>query len=196
MMEIRTVTGPDMTQWLNEVARLRIQVFRAYPYLYDGDPDYEARYLAQFATAPDSTLVLALNDDRVVGCATAMAMRGADAEFRRPFEQAGEETERFFYFGESVLEPAFRGQGIGHRFFDAREARARECGARFATFCAVQRPADHPDRPGDYRPLDAFWQGRGYRRRDDLGTRFAWKDIGQAEETAKPMVFWTRELAA
>ena len=26
-------------------------------------------------------------------------------------------------------------------------------------------------------------------------TKFSWRDVGATEETAKPMVFWTKELA-
>ncbi|TVR95037.1 MAG: N-acetyltransferase [Wenzhouxiangellaceae bacterium] len=194
MIKIRTVTGAAMTTWLDEAARLRILVFRDFPYLYDGHIDYERRYLAQFAAAADSALILALADDQVVGCATAMAMRGADADFRRPFDAAGANTDDICYFGESVLDARYRGQGIGHQFFDAREQHARQLGAKVTTFCAVQRPDNHPLRPPGYRPLDAFWHKRGYQRRDDLTTQFTWKDIDQPSETAKSMVFWLRAL--
>ncbi len=194
MVEIRLVSGSGMSAWLDDAARLRIEVFREFPYLYDGSLDYEARYLAQFAQARDSTMVLALDGESVVGCATAMAMVGADAEFRRPFEQVGIAIDEVFYFGESVLKPAYRGQGIGHQFFDQRESQARRSGASVCTFCAVQRASNHPLRPTTYRPLDGFWHKRGYQRRNDLSTHFSWKDIDQPSETAKPMIFWLREL--
>ena len=35
----------DPAPYLEDVAHLRIAVFREFPYLYDGDPGYEARYL-------------------------------------------------------------------------------------------------------------------------------------------------------
>lgn len=37
------LTGGRLDQGLDPVARLRIEVFRAYPYLYDGSLDYEQR---------------------------------------------------------------------------------------------------------------------------------------------------------
>ncbi len=194
MVEIEVVSGAAMRPWLSDAARLRIQVFREFPYLYDGNADYEARYLDTFASALDSTLILALDRGEVVGCATAMAMRGADIEFRRPFEDINARLDEICYFGESVLDIRYRGQGIGHQFFDAREAHARRCQARLTTFCAVQRPADHPLRPPAYRPLDAFWKKRGYQRRDDLTARFGWKDIDQPTMSEKTMIFWTRKL--
>jgi GNAT superfamily N-acetyltransferase len=99
----------------------------------------------------------------------------------------------WYYFGESVLERAWRGRGIGVAFFAGREARAAALGFRRTAFCAVERPADHPLRPHGYVPLDAFWGRRGYVRRPELRASFDWRDIGQQTETPHPMVFWTRE---
>ncbi|AKS42619.1 GNAT family N-acetyltransferase [Wenzhouxiangella marina] len=191
---IESLTDEAVQPWLDQVAGQRIRVFREWPYLYDGDLAYERDYLAHFAAAEGHVLVLARHGDEVIGCATAMAMRGADPAFQQPFVQAGFDLDEIMYFGESVLHPDWRGQGIGHRFFDEREAQARRLGKRWATFCAVQRPSSHPLRPADYRPLDAFWEKRGYRRQDALRVDYPWKDLGQSAETQKTMVFWTREL--
>jgi GNAT superfamily N-acetyltransferase len=100
-----------------------------------------------------------------------------------------------YYFGESVLEPAYRGRGVGSRFFDERERRARELGFAIAAFCAVERPADHPLRPADYPSPGALWRRHGFERRPDIVGTFAWRDLGDTDDTAKPMVFWIKSLA-
>lgn len=179
---------------LSDLARLRISVFAAYPYLYDGDEAYERAYLAEFAAEPGSVLVAASDGGRIVGAATASPMEAQKAEFRAPFEQLGYDTSRLFYFGESVLLPEYRGQGIGHAFFDAREAAAREAGASHASFAAVIREPDHPRRPEDYRPLDAFWRRRGYEPVSGLVTELAWKEHGENRESAKQMQYWMAAL--
>lgn len=189
---VERVRGSAALPWLDALAELRIRVFRDFPYLYDGSLDYERGYLAEYAASTDSLIVLALDDKRVVGCSTGLPMVDADPAFQRPFVDAGCALQDVFYFGESVLDAAWRGRGIGHRFFDEREAHARQLGFPITTFCAVQRPPDHPLRPADYRPLDSFWRKRGYRPRTDLVTRFGWKDIDQARETHKSMQFWVR----
>lgn len=190
---IKPVQGSAVLPWLDALAELRIRVFRDFPYLYDGSLDYERAYLAEYAASDHSIIVLALDGDRVVGCSTGLPMLDADPAFAKPFAAAGFELAELFYFGESVLEADWRGHGIGHRFFDQREAHAHALGFATTTFCAVQRPANHPARPADYRALDAFWRKRGYRPRPDLVTRFAWKDIDQPVETDKPMQFWVRD---
>jgi hypothetical protein len=93
------------------------------------------------------------------------------------------------------MKKACRGTGIYARFFAEREGYARSLG-RFdrVCFCAVERPADHPAKPSGYRPLDDYWNRRGYTRRPDLTTRFLWKDLDEVEESPKKMVFWIKPV--
>lgn len=192
-VSVRPLTGGEIAAVLDDLAMLRIRVFSAWPYLYDGDPAYEADYVKEYAAAPDAVLVAAFDGDRIVGAATAAPMADQKDEFRAPFVARGLDVDRLFYFGESVLLPEYRGQGVGHAFFDQREAQARACGANAACFAAVIRPSDHPARPADYVPLDAFWTKRGYAPIQGLTTELAWKDHGEAVETLKPMQYWLRQ---
>jgi len=193
-LAVRPLTGAALQAALGDLARLRIAVFAAWPYLYAGSEDYEREYLAEFTAALDAVLVAAYDGERIVGVATASPLIAQDDYIRAPFLAAGIDPAGVFYFGESVLLPDYRGQGIGHAFFDHREAAARAWGARHASFCAVVRPVDHPARPADYIPLDAFWGKRGYAPVPGLVGSFAWQDHGEAEESAKPMQYWMREL--
>lgn len=191
---VETLPTARIGEAIYALAALRIAVFREWPYLYDGDAAYERAYLADFAAAPDAVLVLARDGDAIVGAATASPMAAQSAEIQAPFVRGQRDISDLFYFGESVLLPGYRGQGIGHAFFDHREAAARAAGARRACFCAVQRPADHPLRPSDYRPLDSFWARRGYAKVTGLITHLGWLDIGNQVATLHPMQFWARDL--
>jgi GNAT superfamily N-acetyltransferase len=191
-IQIKTVTGTGVLPWLEPVARLRIRVFREFPYLYDGEWQYERDYLAAYAESPDSVVVLALEGDTVVGASTGLPLVHADPAFQAPFPRHGFTVDEVFYLGESVLDTAYRGRGLGHAFFDAREQHARQWGARHTSFCAVIRPPDHPLRPADYRPLDPFWRGRGYQPVAGMEARFPWKECGEAAESTKSMQFWVR----
>lgn len=195
-VRIERVPGPRLGERLRDVARLRIEVFRDFPYLYDGDLAYEEKYLQTYTASPDAVVVLALDGSRTVGASTALPMRDEAEEFQRPFARQGYDLARVFYCGESVLEKAYRGLGIGVRFFEEREAHARALGGfDWSCFCAVERPPDHPLRPADYVPLDRFWRQRGYARHPELATTFRWKDLDQPQETEKKMVFWLKRLA-
>jgi GNAT superfamily N-acetyltransferase len=194
LIRIEPLTGHALGERIDDLAALRIAVFRAFPYLYDGDAAYERDYLKAYADSPGAIVIGAFDSERLIGAATAAPMEDHAAEFAAPFESRGHDLSTILYFGESVLLPDYRGHGLGHAFFDGREAHARALGRDHATFCAVVRPADHSARPADYSPLDRFWSKRGYAPLDGVTTTFSWKDVGESVETDKPMQFWMKTL--
>lgn len=194
-VSVEALSGASVEPYLDALAALRIEVFREYPYLYDGTLEYEQRYLRSYAASPLSVVVLARDGQQVVGAATALPLSDHSEELAPVLTAAGFDPKRVYYFGESVLRASYRGRGIGHAFFDHREAAARKHGFAIATFCAVQRPANHPRKPSGYVPHDVFWRKRGYEPRPDMLASFAWQDLDEAAESPKPMLFWMKELA-
>jgi GNAT superfamily N-acetyltransferase len=195
MTSIQTCTGEAVSAVIPDLAALRCRVFRSFPYLYDGDEAYERRYLQIYARSARAAVIVAMDGQRVVGASTCLPMTDETADVQAPFIAKGIDPARIFYFGESVLDEAYRGQGLGVAFFEAREAHARTVSAcDFSAFASVMRPDNHPARPPGYTPLDAFWTRRGYTRRPDLVCHMSWKDLGDAEETSKPLVFWMKSL--
>ncbi len=187
--------GSEICAVFEPLARLRIAVFRDFPYLYEGSLDYEREYLNTYATAPRAFLFAVFDGEVMVGATTCIPLTDETEEVQSPFQAAGLDLSKVFYFGESILLPAYRGLGLGHRFFDAREAHAASFSSYGSTaFCAVDRPESHPLRPSGYRPLDDFWAKRGYRKAPNLTTQFAWPDLGESMATLKTMIFWTRPL--
>ncbi len=191
---VRPLTGAALEAALDDVARLRIEVFRAWPYLYDGDLDYERKYLQSYRDSEKAIVVGAFDGDRLIGASTGAPLTDHSEDFAAAFEGTGLDLSQIFYCAESVLLSDYRGQGVGHKFFDLREEHARVQGFKKCAFCGVQRPSDHPMRPGNYRPLDEFWRARGYVPLPGAIAQFSWKDIGQDAETPKPLQFWIRDL--
>ncbi|WP_121634118.1 GNAT family N-acetyltransferase [Tropicibacter alexandrii] len=193
-MRVEVLTGAALDDALDDVARLRITVFRAFPYLYDGDFAYEQRYLQTYRDSDQAVLVGAFDGERLVGAATGTPMQDHASDFAEAFAGQGYDLSQVFYCAESVLLPDYRGRGIGHRFFDLREAHARALGAHYTAFCGVIRPEDHPLRPAGYAPLDPFWRKRGYRPLPGAIAHFDWQDVDQPSSTKKPLQFWIRRL--
>ncbi|HEY8158367.1 MAG TPA: GNAT family N-acetyltransferase [Methylobacter sp.] len=192
-IRIERWSGPALEQFIPELARLRIQVFRDFPYLYDGNIEYEKKYLQTYINCPESVIVIAFDGDKVVGASTAIPMKYETDELKKPFIEHGYNLDEVFYCSESVLDKNYRGLGIGVRFFEEREAHAEHLGGfKYICFCCVERPADHPRRPADYVPLDQFWIKRGYVKHPELHTTYVWKDLDDVDETPKPMTFWLK----
>ncbi len=196
MSDIRyqALKGAAIREPLQVLAILRLTVFRDWPYLYDGTLDYERQYLETYAACDDSIAVLAWDGARCVGATTALPMQSAESAMRKPFEQAALDTGNTLYFGESVVLASHRGRGIGVAFFEQREAHARALGLTLCAFCAVDRPANHPLKPADYTPNDAFWTRRGYTRQPALQCTFEWLDRGESAPTPHTLTYWLRDL--
>ena len=192
-IRIERCSGAALELYVPELARLRIEVFRDFPYLYDGDYDYEKKYLQTYIDTPESVIVLAFDGDKVVGASTAIPMQYETDQLKKPFLEQGYNLAEVFYCSESVLNKDYRGLGLGVQFFEQREAHAEDLGGfKVITFCCVERPIDHPRRPANYVPLDLFWNKRGYVKHPELKTTYSWKDLDEAEETPKPMTFWLK----
>lgn len=187
--------GPAIASVFEPLAALRIAVFRGFPYLYEGTPAYEQAYLEIYARSEQALLFAVFDGAQMIGATTCIPLSDETEEVQAPFLKAGMDVAEIFYFGESLLLPAYRGLGLGHRFFDEREAHAAQFGTfRSTCFCAVERPNDHPMRPPDYRPLDEFWAKRGYVKAPDLTTAFSWPDLGETVSTPKKMTYRLRML--
>ncbi len=192
-IKVRRLSGAALKDYIPDLARLRIAVFRDFPYLYDGSIEYEEQYLQTYVNTDESVIVLALDGDQVIGASTGIPMRHESREFMQPFLDHGYDIDRVFYCAESVLNRDYRGHGLGVRFFEEREAHARELGGfSYTSFCCVNRAEDHPLRPANHVPLDKFWTNRGYSRHPELVTRYKWKDLEQTQETYKSMTFWLK----
>jgi GNAT superfamily N-acetyltransferase len=187
--------GSGIAERMDELADLRMTVFREWPYLYEGDIDYERRYLQYYVDSPRAFALLVFDGDRPIGATTAMPLADEAEAMKGPFRGAGFDINRVYYNAESVLLPEYRGRGLYRTFFRERESLARSYGDYdWITHCAVQRPDDHPMRPENARPLDEVWRHFGYDRRPDLMASFPWRDIGDTEETEKPLLFWLKAL--
>ncbi len=194
-IDVRALRGAELEAVLDEVAGLRISVFRDWPYLYDGSRAYERDYLATYRDNPGALLVGAFHDGRLIGASTSTPMEDHAPEFAAPFKALGLAADRILYGAESVLLRPYRGIGLGHRFIDLREAHAGTLGRSHVAFCSVIRPEDHPARPAVHRSNEAFWRGRGYDTLPGALAHFSWKDLGDGVETEKSLQFWMRCLS-
>lgn len=188
-------TGADTAAVFDDLARLRIAVFRDYPYLYEGSVAYEKEYLKIYSASEKSFIFLVYQEEVLIGATTCIPLSDESPEVVEPFRLNGWDIDSVFYFGESILLPEFRGLGIGNLFFDEREAFAGSFEViRTLCFCSVDRGENHPMKPENYRSNEAFWLKRGYRPEPSLQATFSWPDTGETASSDKPMIFWIKNI--
>ncbi|MCE2565149.1 GNAT family N-acetyltransferase [Komagataeibacter sp. FNDCF1] len=194
-LTVETMTGAGIASVIPALARLRITVFREWPYLYAGDdPVYEEAYLAPYVNSPGTAIIIARHGTEIVGASTCLPLKDEAPAIQAPFARRGLALEPFFYFGESVVLPQWRGHGLGKRFFMEREKQARRMGAGFAVFCAVRRAPDHPQRPANAPSLHEFWRRRGFVPLPAVSCSFTWREPGSPEERDHDLDFWIKPL--
>lgn len=187
--------GSELTPYRDDLARLRMTVFREWPYLYEGTYEYEKNYLAAYLQNSDSLSYLVFDDDQLVGATTAIPGEASDEAFRGPLEKHDLNPSDLLYLGESLLLPKYRGLGMGHRYFDIREEHARKLGLKKTYFCSVIREHNHPLKPKNARELTPFWKQRGYLPLEDAVVYYQWLDRGQKKEDKKGLQVWLRKAS-
>ncbi|MES2218426.1 MAG: GNAT family N-acetyltransferase [Pseudomonadota bacterium] len=193
-LQIQRLKGEAIVPYIMDLAKLRIEIFKSYPYLYVGNLEYEKKYLQTYVSCPESVMVLVTDNNQVVGASTAIPLQFEGEATKKPFIESDMSLDKIFYLGESVLLPAYRGRNIYKHFFQEREAAAKEYGSEITTFCAVERPADDTRRPVDFKPLDASWTHFGYTKHPELCAYYEWREIGEPTISAKPLIFWIKHL--
>ncbi|AXA26507.1 MULTISPECIES: GNAT family N-acetyltransferase [Pseudomonas] len=194
-MEIRLLHGAAIAPYIDDIARLRLTLLREFPYLYEGTPECEADALRSYIDCECSLAILAVDEGRVVGASTGLPLSDKSEALRQPFLEQGRDPRTVYYFGKSVLLPAYRGRGLGVRFFIERESYAHKLGGfHYCAFSAVERPNGHPRRPDDYKPLHGFWRNRGFLHQPSMRASYAWRDLDEADESDKTLSFWLKDL--
>lgn len=194
LLKILCVKGQEIIPYISDLAQLRIDIFKNYPYLYEGDFAYELNYLKTYTNCSESFMVLVLDGKNVIGASTALPLLFETAECQKPFFEANLEIQNIFYLGESLLLPKYRGQGIYKIFFEERENAARKYGCKITTFCAVERQMDDPRKPVDYVSMVDTWHKFGYKKHPEICAYYKWKEIGESAESEKPMIFWMKNV--
>jgi len=194
--EFKNVYGQAIEHYFADLSRIRITVFKEWPYLYQGSIKYERDYLQHYFNHERSLCILCLHDHQVVGISTLMPLAGEHDDLKKPLQDAGYDISKIFYYSESCLLKPFRGQGAYAEFFRRRQAHVNSFGADYERicFCSVVRPDEHPLKPADYRPLYDTWRNYGFEKVDDVQMSFLWQDLDQDVETRKFLDVWMKRV--
>ncbi|HIJ97353.1 MAG TPA: GNAT family N-acetyltransferase [Desulfuromonadales bacterium] len=186
------LTGSAIADALDVLATLRLDIFREYPYLYEGRREDELDYLGTYATTPDACVMLAYDGSAVIGAATGMPLMQEDAQMCDAFAGTALPLDKVYYIGELLFRPAYRNSGLGRKLLVLLESYIRSLGSYHTLTCAtVERPDGHPLRPHDHIPITRFLAHTGFVRFSGVTTHFAWQETDGVKRD-HPMQFWIK----
>lgn len=194
MPTLRILTSQAAAGVIDALASLRLEIFREYPYLYDGKRENELNYLRLYAEAPDACLITCTEGARIIGAATGVPLRYVQPELGEVFAPSGFASDEIYYVGELLFYPEFRHQGTGLKIVSLLEDHIRAMGHyKYLTCATVLRPHDHPARPEDFIPIDRFLARCGFMALSGISTSFTWLEV-DGEKREHVMKFWIKEL--
>jgi ribosomal protein S18 acetylase RimI-like enzyme len=190
MLKIIAFRGEEVLPCLDEVAALRIEIFREWPYLYEGDIKTEKNYLKVYVDTKDSVLVLAKDHEKIVGVVMGLPVADSMKQIQKEYQRQNVSMDGIFYLADAIIFAPYRGQGIGTRMLQTFENSVLEM-QKYGQIscCEIVRDQNHPLKPKEYQSLDAFWDHLGFLVSPGWQTSFDYLDIGNTEETPHPMRF-------
>jgi GNAT superfamily N-acetyltransferase len=194
-IHVRSFTGNGLKPYLHSLAKLRMEVYKEFPYFEEPDLERETKLIKKTFQSKESIGVLIFDNTTLVGVSLGYPLSIEEAALQRPFKERNLDIGSHFFFGDSTLLKAYRGRGIGHHFFDAREAHV--CGLKkykHICFCVPEQLETSAEAPKDFIPLHDFWRKRGYVKHSELDGFLSWKNIGQTASSEKKMVFWLKSI--
>ena len=196
-MEFLVLKGLEIEKYLDDVIKLRIAVFREYPYLYDGNIEYEKEYFKDFIKDQTARVILVKDSGKVVAVATSIALSNAHLcdDTHKPFVGKGYDVDRFYYYGEIMIDKAYRNKGISKQIYRLRQKEAVSLGFDMLCFATIIKDTDNV--PVDYFDPSQMWRSMGFVEHLDMQVECEWPKIqndGSTKDQTSKLNFWIKKI--
>lgn len=193
-IHVRSFSGMGIRPYIHSIAKLRCEILKDYPYFEEPNPHRETAFLKTLSSCQEAIGVLIFDNTTLVGVSFGYPFSLENEALYLPLVEKGWDVTSCYFFGESTLLKPYRGRGIGHHFFDARESFVSQC-HRFKRicFCAPTSLESTEGRPSDFVPMHDFWRKRGYIHHPEMQVVIHKKKVEEyLNETT--LNFWIKEV--
>lgn len=193
------VTQPALQAHMNNWMLMSLEVYREYPYLYDGTVESETDYFEFYARNAHAIMLVAKDDttDTPVGYAVGIPLSDETPKKQHPFIATGRDPREYLLIVEFLVAPAFRHHGIARTMYTLFEEHiiSQLPQYRYITAFGIERD-NNPNwyTPQSHDPLYALERHCGWQRHGELTFLATWQDVGTAEPVTKKLVFWIKSL--
>lgn len=187
-VRIEKVTGRDIFPYVDDLIRLRMEVFQEWPYLYKADREFERTYIRNFAECEAAVVALVFEKDRVVGAMTGIPLESTP--FRGLFQAHQLNPKRYFYFSEAMVQTPYRKLGLLNKMMNLLQNHTESL-KLFRCFCMIERE-DDLRKPTEAFSLFPFAEKHGFTRYPELFSLLKWKEVDTEKESEHKLVFWIK----
>lgn len=198
-IDIKLFHGKEISNWIEAVANLRISEFKKFPYLYVGNIETETKYLTGYSQDDYSIFAIAFCNNEIVGITTGIPLlstAGVTTDMPEIFKKNGIDPSDYYYCGEFIVLPQYRGRGIAKKLFTAQVNYAKQCGYKNLFLMTVDREENHPLKPHDYISTDSLWEKFGFVK-TNMKLQQAWPTIladNNIVNADNVLSFWVKKL--
>lgn len=197
--DIKLIMGKEIAHYLEVLTQMRVALFKAYPYLYFGNFDYEKKYLEEYLKEQRAVLVLAFDQNKIVGTLTGIPLMSDSsiiADLKVKLKDQGEKPEDYYYYGEMLILPEYRGKGLYLKMYDAIDQHVRNWRYQYTCFLTVVRDQNDPRKPENYKDPYILAEKMGFKK---TNTRiiFHWPTIQadrQVKDVNNELLMWVKKL--
>jgi hypothetical protein len=158
----RVFRGLSVSPYIKDIAKLRIETLKDFPYLYKGDLKKEIEYLEKtYLSSNDSWFLLYLSSSGVAGGVGITPLDMLPDEIKEPFIINGINMSDYVYIGEAMLLKDFRDRGLFRNMLSFAEKQSKFAGKKYVTFSYVEREKTNNQ---NCRSGDSLWEKFGYFR--------------------------------
>lgn len=192
---IKVFTGQEAKNYVDEIAAMRINTLKEYPYLYKGAVEIEKEYLQVYFKSPNAIVLLAFDtNNNVIGFSNSIPLIDEAEEIKAPFIEKQLNCDDYLYIGEGLIYPEYQGKGLVRQAAQFHEEIARNKGFKYLVFMAVDRSKNHPCKPDNYKSTDDLFKHFGCTKFDNINVTLTWDQVDTNEQTTNTLSLWYKEL--
>jgi GNAT superfamily N-acetyltransferase len=188
----RIFRGLAVSPYIKDLAKLRMETLKDFPYLYKGELEKEIEYFERtYLSSNDSWFLLYLSGAGVVGGIGITPLDMLPNEIKEIFIINRLDIVDFMYIGEAMLLKEYRERGLFKNMLSFAENQAKSAGKKYTVFLHVEREmaSNKNNRSGD-----AFWEKYGYFRisNDPIEKKWMRPDTRKIENNK--LFLWEKQL--
>jgi hypothetical protein len=187
------LTGKEAKEYLPQIANIRINMFKEFPYLYKGSLEDEKIYLDTYFNSKDTIILLAFDKQRLIAFSNSIPLEQEMDEIKQPFIKNNIDIKKYLYIGEMMIYPEHRNKNLFNIMYKFHEDNAKSIYSNIV-FMSVTRSRNHPSKPRNYRPLDILWKHNGYQELNKIKINLSWKQIDTNKLEENKLSVWSKKL--